>query len=93
MDCSFGREIHAGLADIWSLGCVFAELLLGKPLFPGKSGVDQLIEIIKVSHCLCAHHRLFAASDVLFAVNADFGHTVREGAERHEPEPHEGALP
>jgi len=27
---------------------VFAELLLGAPLFPGDSGVDQLVEIIKV---------------------------------------------
>jgi glycogen synthase kinase 3 beta len=34
--------------DIWSLGCVLAELLLGTPLFPGDSGVDQLIEIIKI---------------------------------------------
>lgn len=34
--------------DLWSLGCVFAEMLLGTPLFPGDSGVDQLIEIIKV---------------------------------------------
>lgn len=25
-----------------------AELLLGQPLFPGESGVDQLVEIIKV---------------------------------------------
>ncbi|KAI9086435.1 hypothetical protein K1719_031519 [Acacia pycnantha] len=35
--------------DMWSVGCVLAELLLGQPLFPGESGVDQLVEIIKVS--------------------------------------------
>lgn len=35
-------------ADIWSAGCVVAELLLGQPIFPGDSGVDQLVEIIKV---------------------------------------------
>lgn len=34
--------------DVWSLGCVLAELLMGTPLFPGESGVDQLIEIIKI---------------------------------------------
>lgn len=34
--------------DVWSAGCVFAELLLGRPMFPGESGVDQLVEIIKV---------------------------------------------
>jgi serine/threonine protein kinase len=33
---------------VWSAGCVLAELLLGQPLFPGESGVDQLVEIIKV---------------------------------------------
>ena len=31
-----------------SAGCVAAELLLGHPLFPGETGVDQLVEIIKV---------------------------------------------
>ena len=36
------------LLDVWSAGCVFAELLLGQPIFPGESGVDQLVEIIKV---------------------------------------------
>lgn len=35
--------------DVWSAGCVLAELLLGQPIFPGDSGVDQLVEIIKVS--------------------------------------------
>lgn len=36
------------LADVWSTGCVMAELMLGQPLFPGESGIDQLVEIIKV---------------------------------------------
>jgi len=36
------------LLDVWSAGCVLAELLLGQPIFPGDSGVDQLVEIIKV---------------------------------------------
>lgn len=35
-------------ADIWSGACVMAELMTGQPLFPGDSGVDQLVEIIKV---------------------------------------------
>ncbi|KAH8922835.1 putative glycogen synthase kinase 3 alpha [Atractiella rhizophila] len=35
-------------ADIWSTGCVMAELMLGQPLFPGESGIDQLVEIIKI---------------------------------------------
>ena len=36
------------IIDVWSHGCVFAELLLTTPIFPGSSGVDQLVEIIKV---------------------------------------------
>ncbi|XP_006656472.1 mitogen-activated protein kinase 12 isoform X2 [Oryza brachyantha] len=28
--------------DIWSIGCIFAELLTGRPLFPGKNIVHQL---------------------------------------------------
>jgi serine/threonine protein kinase len=28
--------------DTWSVGCIFAEVLLGKPLFPGRNVVHQL---------------------------------------------------
>jgi len=30
--------------DIWALGCIFAELVLLKPLFPGKAEGSQFIE-------------------------------------------------
>ena len=44
----FGATNYTSNIDIWSAGCVLAELLLGQPIFPGSSGVDQLVEIIKV---------------------------------------------
>jgi len=44
----FGATNYSTSIDIWSMGCVMAELLIGQPLFPGESGVDQLVEIIKV---------------------------------------------
>jgi len=44
----FGATDYAPAIDMWSTGCVMAELLLGQPLFPGESSVDQLVEIIKV---------------------------------------------
>ena len=33
--------------DVWAIGCVFAELLNGQPLWPGRSDVDQLYLIKK----------------------------------------------
>jgi kinase len=44
----FGATDYTSAIDVWSVGCVLAELLLGQPMFPGESGVDQLVEIIKV---------------------------------------------
>ncbi|PKU71231.1 shaggy-related protein kinase GSK2 [Dendrobium catenatum] len=44
----FGATEYTTTIDVWSAGCVLAELLLGQPLFPGESAVDQLVEIIKV---------------------------------------------
>eukprot|EP01018_Ginkgo_biloba_P015177 Gb_08050 [translate_table: standard] len=44
----FGATEYTTAIDMWSTGCVLAELLLGQPLFPGESAVDQLVEIIKI---------------------------------------------
>jgi len=44
----FGATDYTMVIDIWSTACVTAELILGQPIFPGESGVDQLVEIIKV---------------------------------------------
>ncbi|XP_072126022.1 cyclin-dependent kinase-like 1 isoform X3 [Mobula birostris] len=33
--------------DVWAIGCVFAELISGNPLWPGRSDVDQLYLIRK----------------------------------------------
>lgn len=44
----FGATDYTTAIDIWSAGCVMGEMFLGRPLFPGESGVDQLVEIIKV---------------------------------------------
>eukprot|EP00834_Sanchytrium_tribonematis_P007584 NODE_710_length_4537_cov_0.398828.p1 type:complete len:359 gc:universal NODE_710_length_4537_cov_0.398828:3654-2578(-) len=44
----FGAQYYTTQIDVWSMGCCFAEMYLGHPIFPGESGVDQLVEIIKV---------------------------------------------
>ncbi|PIN08306.1 Protein kinase PCTAIRE [Handroanthus impetiginosus] len=40
---SYGLEI-----DLWSLGCIFAELLTLEPIFPGNSDIDQLGKILSI---------------------------------------------
>lgn len=32
--------------DVWSLGCIFAEIFNGMPLFPGESDLDTLSLIL-----------------------------------------------
>lgn len=39
---------YATPVDIWSCGCIFAELFTRKPLFPGQYEVDQLAKIFSI---------------------------------------------
>ncbi|XP_067128508.1 cyclin-dependent kinase 11B-like isoform X1 [Centruroides vittatus] len=42
-----GAKEYSTPIDMWSVGCIFGELLSMKPLFPGKSEIDQLNRIFK----------------------------------------------
>ncbi|KAI8888319.1 Pkinase-domain-containing protein [Backusella circina FSU 941] len=44
----FGATNYTVNIDTWSTACVMAELILGQPFFPGDTGIDQLVEIIKI---------------------------------------------
>ncbi|CAD8058167.1 unnamed protein product [Paramecium primaurelia] len=44
----FGSIDYDTQIDVWSVGCVIAELINGEPLFLGDSAVDQMVEIVKV---------------------------------------------
>lgn len=47
-DVLLGSRTYSTSIDTWSAGCILAEMLTGKPLFPGTSNDDQLQRIYKV---------------------------------------------
>uniref|UniRef100_G3TW51 Protein kinase domain-containing protein n=1 Tax=Loxodonta africana TaxID=9785 RepID=G3TW51_LOXAF len=42
-----GAKEYSTAIDMWSVGCIFGELLTQKPLFPGKSDIDQINKVFK----------------------------------------------
>ena len=43
-----GSHKYSYQADVWSLGCIFGEMINGKPTFSGTSTLNQLEEIAKL---------------------------------------------
>ncbi|XP_047337497.1 probable serine/threonine-protein kinase At1g54610 [Impatiens glandulifera] len=43
-----GATNYGGSIDLWSAGCILAELLAGKPIMPGRNEVEQLHKIFKL---------------------------------------------
>merc|ERR1719383_1333264 len=42
-----GSKFYSTSVDTWSIGCIFAEMLSRRPLFPGDSEIDQLFRIFR----------------------------------------------
>jgi len=47
-DVLLGSRTYSTSIDIWSAGCIMAEMFTGKPLFPGTTNEDQLSRIFRV---------------------------------------------
>jgi cyclin-dependent kinase-like len=35
-------DMYGPAVDVWAIGCLFAEMATGRPLFPGRNTLDQL---------------------------------------------------
>ena len=47
-DVLLGSTRYSSPVDIWGVGCIFAEMCTGRPLFCGANDGDQLLRIFKV---------------------------------------------
>lgn len=47
-DVLLGSRRYSTPIDLWSAGCIFAEMATGRPLFPGGNTQDQLLHIFQV---------------------------------------------
>ena len=43
-----GANFYTCQVDVWSIGCVIAELVLKKPIFAGSNSKNQMVEIMKI---------------------------------------------
>lgn len=83
-----GDPQYGAPVDVWALGCVFAELTSGAPLWPGKSDMDQLFLIRRTLGDLTPRHQLVLNTNQFFA-----GASVPEPQERDSLEQKHPALP
>ena len=42
-----GSRSYGKPTDVWSIGCILAEVMIGRPLFPGESNLNQIEKILE----------------------------------------------
>lgn len=76
-----GARHYSTPVDVWSVGCIFAEMVNQKPLFPGDSEIDELFkifrsdlqELFKLSLVYCMlQKKISYLGCALSSINAEF---------------------
>ncbi|KAM6221792.1 cyclin-dependent kinase-like 2 [Rhynchocyon petersi] len=63
-DVKYGKAV-----DVWAIGCLVTEMLMGEPLFPGDSDIDQLYLIMTcLGNLIPRHQELFYKNPVFAGV-------------------------
>jgi hypothetical protein len=66
---------------MWSVGCIFAEMIMRQPLFPGDSEIDEIFRIFRFVWVSPALHPLslslspslsFISSSISFTITGAF---------------------
>mmetsp|Transcript_6193 Transcript_6193/g.8192 ORF Transcript_6193/g.8192 Transcript_6193/m.8192 type:complete len:398 (+) Transcript_6193:103-1296(+) len=65
-----GSTSYTKGVDVWSVGCILGELLVGKSLFPGTSTMNQLDRIIEITG--------LPSEEDIEAINSPFAATMLE---------------
>lgn len=68
---------------MWSVGCILGEMLLGEPIFPGESTLNQLEKIMEVTGMFSDQTRYSSflgrpSSEDIEAINSQFAGSMLE---------------
>lgn len=84
-----GSKVYSSPVDVWSMGCIFAEMAMGEPLFRGDSEIDQIYRIFRTLGT--PRNSVWAGVEQLPDYNASFPHFPARNLSHAVPQlPHDG---
>lgn len=54
-----GSTKYTKAVDMWSIGCIIGELIIGKAIFPGTSTINQIERVLEVFNLYRALKRMY----------------------------------
>jgi len=82
-----GSGTYGFAVDMWAVGCILGEMLVGKPIFPGTSTLNQLEKITNLVGCPTKER---VSSFSPFAETMLYGESSSRREDRPYPLPHSG---